>query len=200
MRRIVGTAVLAGVLVSGCQTPAPPATTSETTPATTAGQPMPSPAMPSTPVAPSPPPPPPPAAPPPPPPPPPTPAESALAAGLALYDSGDYAAAIKSLLGAKDIWTDASPAAVATKVAARKYIAFSYCVTNRRTLCRQQFVAALTLDPAFDLTPAERTHPVWGAAFQAAKKQIAARNAAKKPPATPPAPRAPAAAGNPGTR
>jgi hypothetical protein len=115
----------------------------------------------------------------------PTAAERALSAGVALYEAGDYAGAIRVLTGAKEIWDEApAPGARAAKLAARKYIAFSYCVTNRRTLCRQQFVDALALDPAFDLEPTERTHPLWGPEFERAKKQALA----PKPPAKPGAP------------
>ncbi|UUZ48055.1 hypothetical protein LP420_34560 [Massilia sp. B-10] len=45
----------------------------------------------------------------------------------------------------------AAMAARPSQVAAAKYSAFSYCVTSRQTLCRQQFDKAFRLDPAFDL-------------------------------------------------
>ena len=108
----------------------------------------------------------------PPPPPVPTPGERALEDGRALYDAGDFNGAIKRLLGAKAIWTDSTSAtATATKLSAHKYLAFSYCVTKRRTQCRKQFVDALKLDPAFDLEPTEKTHPIWGPEFERAKKE-----------------------------
>ena len=120
----------------------------------------------------------------PPPPPAPTPGERALAEGIALYDAGDFNGAIKRLLGAKEIWSDSTTAtATADKVAAHKYIAFSYCVTKRRTQCRKQFVDALTLDPGFTLEPAEKTHPIWGPEFERAKKEATA--ATKPKPAAP---------------
>jgi hypothetical protein len=81
-----------------------------------------------------------------------------------------------------------------------KYTAFSYCVTNRRPLCRKEFVEALKLDPAFALEPAELTHPIWGAEYNAAKR-IASQPAkpapkpAAKPPAKPPAKAAEASGG-----
>jgi hypothetical protein len=50
-------------------------------------------------------------------------------------------------------------------------MAFSYCVTSRQTLCRQQFEKALKIDPAFDLAPGEKGHPLWGAVFDRAKKR-----------------------------
>jgi hypothetical protein len=119
------------------------------------------------------PPPPPPAPPPPPPAPVITPSGRALASGISLYDAGDFNGAIKRLLGAKEIWDDsASPDAVANKVAANKYLAFSYCVTNRRTQCRKHFVDALKLDANFTLEPTEKKHPVWGPEYERAKKQV----------------------------
>ena len=128
--------------------------------------------------------------PPPPPPPPPAPppvvsaSARALASGVALYDAGDFNGAIKRLAGAKDIWDDAASAdALANKLAAHKYLAFSYCVTNRRSLCRKQFVDALKLDPDFALEATEKTHPVWGPEFERAKKQATASSA--KRPASP---------------
>ena len=123
----------------------------------------------------------------PPPPPVPTPAERALEEGVALYDAGDFNGAIKRLLGAKAIWTDSTSAtATATKVSAHKYLAFSYCVTKRRTQCRKQFVDALKLDPGFNLQPTEKAHPIWGPEFERAKKQASA-------PAAPPSSRTPTA-------
>jgi hypothetical protein len=133
-------------------------------------------------VVPEPEPPPPPAPPPAPPAPIVTPSGRALASGISLYDAGDFNGGIKRLLGAKEIWDDSTSAdAVANKVAANKYLAFSYCVTNRRTQCRKHFVDALKLDANFTLAPAERTHPVWGPEFERAKKQVSAP--AKPPPA-----------------
>lgn len=165
------------ILVAGCETPAP----------------KPAPAPPPAPVAAPKPPPPPPPEPVKPVPPPKSPAEIALDDGTALYDAGDYNGAIKSLLGAKEIWS--GPDAI--KVKAHKTLALSYCVTGRRTLCRAQFVDALKIDPAFDLEPAEKTHPIWGPEYNNAKKALAApaKPAVKKrtaPPAAGAAPAAPA--------
>ena len=135
--------------------------------------------------------PPPPAPPPPPPAPVVTPSARALASGVSLYEAGDFNGAIKRLSGAKEIWDDSTSAdAVANKVAANKYLAFSYCVTNRRTPCRKHFVDALKLDANFTLEATERTHPVWGPEFERAKKQASAPSAPAKRPASPPPPAA----------
>jgi hypothetical protein len=116
----------------------------------------------------------------------PTASERALADGVALYDAGDFNGAIKMLVGAKAIWEDATvPGGLASKVSANKYIAFSYCVTKRRTLCRQRFVEAIKLDPKFNLEPAEKTHPIWGPEFELARKQASAPPAPVRRPAAP---------------
>jgi hypothetical protein len=89
---------------------------------------------------------------------------TALRDGIRLYNDGDFNAAIKRL-SARDI--NNSPPA--TRVAALKYIAFSYCVTSRPAQCRQSFDKALRLDPSFDLAPGEQGHPLWGPVFVKAK-------------------------------
>ncbi|QJQ04590.1 TssQ family T6SS-associated lipoprotein [Undibacterium piscinae] len=91
----------------------------------------------------------------------------ALKDGVALYNNGEYNAAISKLLGSPEITKSKSKA---VKVEALKYAAFSYCVTSRTQLCRQQFDRALKIDPRFDLTPAEIGHPIWGPVFSSAKK------------------------------
>lgn len=90
---------------------------------------------------------------------------SLLGEGIALYDKGDYNGAIKRLAQA-----NMPTAPKATQVTALKYTAFSYCLTSRQTLCRQQFEKALKLDPGFDLEPGEKGHPLWGPAWAKAKK------------------------------
>ncbi len=86
--------------------------------------------------------------------------------GIDLYDKGDFNGAIKHLMGASEIWNSDK----ATQVTALKYMAFSYCVTGRQILCRQQFERAFKLDPHFDLAPGEKGHPLWGPSFERAKK------------------------------
>jgi hypothetical protein len=89
---------------------------------------------------------------------------AALRDGIRLYNDGDFDGAIKRL-SARDV----SNSPPATRVAALKYIAFSYCVTSRPALCRQSFDKALRLDPSFDLAPGEQGHPLWGPVFVKAK-------------------------------
>ncbi len=93
--------------------------------------------------------------------------KAALNAGIALYDNGDYSAAVKKLGTADEIWK----ASQDVQLKALKYMAFSYCVTSQPAPCRQQFEKALKLDPAFDLAPGEKGHPLWGPVFDRAKRQ-----------------------------
>ena len=97
-----------------------------------------------------------------------------LADGIRLFEQGEFYAAAGRLRNLPDL----SNASVATRTTAHKYLAFSYCVTNRRTLCQQQFETAIRLDPKFELAPAERGHPIWKVVYERAK--TAASNAAAK--------------------
>jgi hypothetical protein len=88
-----------------------------------------------------------------------------LAEGVALYEAGDFVGAIRALNAPEIGRSDAT-----TRIEANKYLAFSYCVTNRRTLCRRSFDRVLAIDPAFALKPAEAGHPLWGPVFVQARK------------------------------
>jgi Flp pilus assembly protein TadD len=89
----------------------------------------------------------------------------ALRDGIRLYNNGQFDDAIRRL-SSKDI----AHGSKAHRVAALKYTAFSYCVTNRADQCRQAFERALKLDPKFDLAAGEHGHPQWGPAFTRAKR------------------------------
>lgn len=100
---------------------------------------------------------------------------SVLKEGIASYNNGEYSSAIKRLSGANEIWgADGSKAG---QLEALKYLAFSYCLTQRQALCRAQFERALKIDPAFDLAPGEKGHPLWGPVF--AKTQKAAKKGSR---------------------
>lgn len=96
----------------------------------------------------------------------PTPSQAELNEGVSLYDQGDFNGAIKKLGSANEIWNGDKT----SQLRALKYMAFSYCVTSRQTLCRQQFDKALLLEPTFDLEPGEKMHPLWGPVFDQARK------------------------------
>lgn len=91
--------------------------------------------------------------------------QAALAKGMELYDKGDYNNVVTHLNGAAELWT----AETAVQVEALKYMAFSYCLTGRRTLCRQTFQRALDIDANFDLAPGEKGHPLWSPEFDRVK-------------------------------
>lgn len=91
--------------------------------------------------------------------------DAALREGIALYNDGDFNAAIKRLNS-----SDLNSGSVRNRVTALKYTAFSYCVTNRPVPCRQAFERALRLDPTFDLSPGEQGHPQWGPVFARLKQ------------------------------
>jgi hypothetical protein len=100
--------------------------------------------------------------------------EQALADALGIYAEGRYDDAV--------VWLTPLVAApelsLSSQVKIQKFMAFSHCAMNRLRQCRQHFDSALELDPTFQLTEAERGHPMWGREF------INARNAArnKRPP------------------
>ena len=91
----------------------------------------------------------------------------ALKEGIAMYNNGDYNGAIKKLGNTPEIWASHNKS---LQVSALKYLAFSYCVTSKTQLCRQQFERAIKIDPSFDLLPSEIGHPIWGPVFLKAKK------------------------------
>ena len=100
-----------------------------------------------------------------------TPKEAAgLQEGIRMYNEGDFDGAIRRL-SARDV----NNGPLGTRLAALKYIAFSYCVTSRPGPCRQTFDKALRLDPSFDLAPGEHGHPLWGPVFTKAKQAAASR-------------------------
>jgi hypothetical protein len=92
------------------------------------------------------------------------PVERVFAEGLALYDKGEYAAAIRKFRS-----YELSRAWPELHVRALKYLAFSYCVTNKLLACQKAFYDALQIDPKFDLKPSEKGHPIWGPIFEKAK-------------------------------
>lgn len=93
---------------------------------------------------------------------------SVLKEGIALYNNGEFAKAIKRLKDASEIWGPGG--SKAGQLEARKYMAFSYCVTRQQKQCFEEFDKALKQDPAFDLAPGEKGHPLWTPAFLRAQK------------------------------
>jgi tetratricopeptide (TPR) repeat protein len=92
--------------------------------------------------------------------------EKLIAEGMAAYDAADYVKSVKS-------FQDALKETLSTddQIKARKFTAFSFCLSNRVTLCRQEFEKILQAKPDFDLAPAEIGHPSWGPSFRNAKSR-----------------------------
>ena len=107
-------------------------------------------------------------------------AQEAVTAGVDAYNRGDYAGAVRRLTA-----PEVAVGEKAVQLKALKYSAFSYCVTKRQAQCRQQFDKAFRLDPAFDLTPGEKGHPLWGPAFDLAKKASSQKSQKTPAKATP---------------
>lgn len=100
-----------------------------------------------------------------------TPSQIKLEAGKTNFQNGEYGAAETDFLDSS-IWQDNK----STQVESLKYLAFIYCVTDRVTLCRHSFYKALQLDPTFELTSAESTHPLWGPEFIVAQSGLGSNN------------------------
>ncbi|MGP9825625.1 TssQ family T6SS-associated lipoprotein [Ectopseudomonas khazarica] len=107
---------------------------------------------------------------PPPPPPPPSPeqvrAQQTLEEGIRLYQGGHYYMAEQQFL-TPEVWAGDQP----IQLQSLKYLAFSYCVTQRPKQCRFAFERALQIDPSFQLDSAEQGHPLWGPVFTQAQGQ-----------------------------
>lgn len=96
-----------------------------------------------------------------------TPAQIKLELGKTHFQNGEYGAAESAFLDTS-IWQGEKP----LQVESLKHLAFIYCVTERITLCRHTFYKALQLDPGFELTSAESTHPLWGPEFIVAQSGL----------------------------
>lgn len=111
-------------------------------------------------------------------------AERMMNEAAVAYDKADYNAAIK-IYG--DALKETMP--LDEQVKAHKFIAFSYCLTARQVLCRQEFERLLQKKSDFDLAPAEAGHPSWGPSFRQAKSRQRPPGAPALPAASPPAKR-----------
>ena len=93
-------------------------------------------------------------------------AEHTFDEGLRAYEAGHYYLAEQTFLSPA-IWR----ADAQVQLKALKYLAFSYCVTERPIQCRFAFDRALQIDPTFHLGTSEASHPLWGPVFvQAARR------------------------------
>lgn len=89
-------------------------------------------------------------------------AEKELSEGLKNYENGRYQIAATNLTSALNNGLTFKR----DQVTAHKYLAFIYCVSDRKKQCREQFKKALQIDPGLKLTPAEAGHPIWAPIFR----------------------------------
>jgi tetratricopeptide (TPR) repeat protein len=97
-----------------------------------------------------------------------------LAQGIKQYNDGEFDNAVKTL-------TSALEHGLLSKVdasRARKYLAFSHCVSGRDAACRSEFRKAFEINPEFALTPAEDGHPSWGPVYRSVRTQLIAEREA----------------------
>ena len=104
-------------------------------------------------------------------------AQTQLAEGVKQYDAGDYDNAVKSLSNS----LEHGMLSKAEQARARKYIAFSHCVSGREILCRDEFRKAFEIYPEFSLSAAEDGHPIWGPVYRSVRTQLIAEREAQRP-------------------
>lgn len=91
----------------------------------------------------------------------------ALNEGVAAFQKGEYRRAETKLAESQKLGLRYADEIVR----AHKTQAFLYCVTKRTAQCEKSFQAAFEIDSKFDLSRAERGHPVWGPVFARVKKK-----------------------------
>ena len=101
-------------------------------------------------------------------------AQQQLADGVKQYDAGDYDNAVKNLTSS----LEHGLLSKAEQARARKYLAFSHCVSGREILCRDEFRKAFEIYPDFSLTAAEDGHPIWGPVYRGVRTQLVAEREA----------------------
>lgn len=106
-------------------------------------------------------------------------AQENLALGMRQYQQGAFDEARRSFSAS----LDHGLLPKGEQSTARKHLAFIYCMQGRQPDCRDEFRKAIEIDPAFDLSPAESGHPIWGPVYAGVSEEM-----------RPPAPAAPPAA------
>lgn len=94
-------------------------------------------------------------------------AEQDLSDGIKEYQNGNYVAAKKNIGNALIVGLSLK----SDQISAHKYLAFIYCVSERKKLCEEEFKHILVLDPKFELSATEAGHPSWGPVFRNMKKK-----------------------------
>jgi Tfp pilus assembly protein PilF len=90
--------------------------------------------------------------------------EQDLAGGIKQYEDANYAEAARLLQSSLDRGLGMND-----QVQAHKYLAFIHCVSGREQRCRDEFRAALKINPSFELAANEAGHPIWGPVFRSTK-------------------------------
>lgn len=101
-------------------------------------------------------------------------AEEQLAQGVAQYQAGEFDTAVRTL-------TASLEHGMLTKVdqsRARKFLAFSHCVSGRDVPCRAEFRRAFEINSDFVLSAAEDGHPIWGPVYRDVRTQLIAEREA----------------------
>ncbi len=91
----------------------------------------------------------------------------ALNDGIAAFQKGEYRRAEAKLAESQKLGLNYSD----EQQRAHKTQAFLYCVTKRTAWCEKSFQSAFDINSAFELTRAERGHPVWGPVFAKVQKK-----------------------------
>jgi hypothetical protein len=105
-----------------------------------------------------------------------------LAGGIKQYETGDFDSAVKSLTGS----LEHGMLSKNDQSRARKYLAFTHCVSGREPQCRDEFRKAFEINSDFSLTAAEDGHPIWGPIYRNVRTQlITEREAAVRKPLIP---------------
>lgn len=94
-------------------------------------------------------------------------AEQFLSSGIRQYEEGNYVEASRLLQSS----LDRGLSGTSDQVRAHKYLAFIHCVSGRDARCRDEFRAALRIDPSFELAANEAGHPTWGPVFRSVKSR-----------------------------
>ena len=95
-------------------------------------------------------------------------AREQLAQGVKQYEVGEYDNAVKTLTAS----LEHGMLSKQEQARARKYIAFSHCVSGREAQCRAEFRRAFEIYPEFALSPAEDGHPIWGPIYRSVRTQL----------------------------
>ncbi|HYC37513.1 MAG TPA: TssQ family T6SS-associated lipoprotein [Usitatibacter sp.] len=103
-------------------------------------------------------------------------AEEQLAQGVQQYQAGEYDNAVRTLTAS----LDHGMLSKADQARARKFLAFSHCVSARDGSCRAEFRKAFEIYPEFALTPAEDGHPIWGPVYRDVRAQLIAEREASQ--------------------